>query len=71
MDDYWHELEITKPHAKKAGGKVTDLYGNNQRYDTNTKGAMVSNGAFHAELQSVIKGINYSRNTLLVLYQED
>jgi len=48
----------------EAGGKVTDLFGNDQRYDTNIKGAIVSNGAVHGPLLEVIKGINYTSNYL-------
>lgn len=48
----------------EAGGKVTDLFGNDQRYDTNIKGAIVSNGTIHAELLEVIKRINYSSKYL-------
>ncbi len=48
----------------EAGGKVTDLFGNDQRYDTNTRGAIVSNGALHDKLVEVIKGINYTSKYL-------
>lgn len=44
----------------EAGGKVTDLFGNEQRYDTNIKGAIVSNGYIHEEVCNVIKDINYT-----------
>lgn len=43
----------------EAGGKVTDLLGNEQRYDTNIRGAIVSNGRIHQELLGIIKKINY------------
>jgi myo-inositol-1(or 4)-monophosphatase len=43
----------------EAGGKVTDLYGNQQRYDTNIKGAIVSNGHIHDELVKMLVNINY------------
>lgn len=48
----------------EAGGKVTDLFGNQQRYDTNIKGAIVSNGLLHDELLDIMKGINYSSKYL-------
>jgi myo-inositol-1(or 4)-monophosphatase len=48
----------------EAGGKVTDLFGNDQRYDTNIRGAIVSNGTIHGELLQIIKGINYSSKYL-------
>lgn len=43
----------------EAGGVVTDLFGNEQRYDTNIKGAIVSNGKIHAGLVDVINNIGY------------
>ncbi len=43
----------------ESGGMVTDLFGNDQRYDTNIRGAIVSNGVIHQELLNIIKKINY------------
>lgn len=43
----------------EAGGKVTDLFGDEQRYDTNIKGAIVSNGLLHDQLCAVTKNMNY------------
>jgi myo-inositol-1(or 4)-monophosphatase len=40
---------------EEAGGKVTDLYGNDQRYDKAIKGIIASNGFVHDELVSIIK----------------
>jgi fructose-1,6-bisphosphatase/inositol monophosphatase family enzyme len=48
----------------EAGGKVTDLFGNEQRYDTNIKGAIVSNGRIHDELAKVMKGTDYKSKYL-------
>jgi len=50
--------------VSEAGGKVTDLFGNDQRYDTNIKGAIVSNGSIHAELVDVMNSINYQSKYL-------
>jgi myo-inositol-1(or 4)-monophosphatase len=44
----------------EAGGKVTDLFGNPQRYDTNIRGAVVSNGALHDAVCEVLKDLNYT-----------
>lgn len=44
----------------EAGGKVTDLFGNEQRYDTNIKGAIVSNGLLHSKLCEVTRNMNYT-----------
>lgn len=44
----------------EAGGRVTDLFGNSQRYDTNIRGAIVSNGHLHSAICDVLKDINYT-----------
>lgn len=44
----------------EAGGKVTDLFGNPQRYDTNIRGAVVSNGHLHDAIWEVLKNLNYT-----------
>lgn len=44
------DIAAVKVIAEEAGGKVTDLFGNDQRYDEDIKGAIVSNGAIHDEL---------------------
>jgi myo-inositol-1(or 4)-monophosphatase len=48
----------------EAGGMVTDLFGRDQRYDANIRGAIVSNGAIHNAIIEVMKGINYSSKYL-------
>lgn len=48
----------------EAGGRVTDIFGNEQRYDTNIRGAVVSNGSIHDALLAVLKDINYSSKYL-------
>ena len=40
---------------KKQVGKVTDLFGNEQRYDQSINGAIISNGKVHDEVVNVIK----------------
>ena len=40
---------------EEAGGKVTDLFGNDQRYDKAINGAVLSNGIVHEELLSIIR----------------
>ena len=40
---------------EEAGGKVTDLFGNEQRYDKSIKGALISNGIVHDEVIEIIK----------------
>ena len=41
--------------VNEAGGKVTDIYGNNQRYDESIKGAIISNGTSHDEILKLVK----------------
>lgn len=48
----------------EAGGKVTDLFGNPQRYDTNIRGAIVSNGHIHQAILGVLKDLNYTSKYL-------
>jgi myo-inositol-1(or 4)-monophosphatase len=38
----------------EAGGRITDLHGRAQRYDTQISGAVVSNGLIHDELLSMV-----------------
>jgi len=40
---------------EEAGGKVTDLFGNEQRYDRPTMGFLASNGLVHQQLVELIK----------------
>jgi myo-inositol-1(or 4)-monophosphatase len=57
-------LEETKPHdtaalkiiVEEAGGKVTDLFGKEQRYDRNIRGHLASNGVLHETLLKLIRG---------------
>lgn len=48
----------------EAGGKVTDLFGNKQRYDRNIKGAIVSNGLIHDALVEKLSSANYTSKYL-------
>ncbi len=40
--------------VEEAGGKVTDLFGNEQRYDGPTKGFIASNGRVHQQLVDLL-----------------
>ena len=44
------DVAATTLLVEEAGGKVTDLWGNNQRYDQPTRGALSSNGHLHDTL---------------------
>lgn len=50
--------------VSEAGGRVTDLFGDDQRYDKNIKGAIVSNGLIHDALVSKLKVTNYQSKYL-------
>jgi fructose-1,6-bisphosphatase/inositol monophosphatase family enzyme len=50
-----HDVAAVKIIVEEAGGKVTDIFGNEQRYDQPINGALVSNGIIHDELVSLAK----------------
>lgn len=49
------DIAAAKVIVEEAGGIVTDLFGNNQRYDESINGAIVSNGIVHQEAINAIK----------------
>ena len=49
------DVAAVKVIVEEAGGKVTDLFGNEQRYDKSIKGAVISNGVVHDEVLKVIR----------------
>lgn len=50
-----HDVASTKIIVEEAGGKVTDIDGNNQLYNQPINGAIVSNGNIHKELIEKVK----------------
>ncbi len=50
-----HDIAALKIIVEEAGGKVTDKFGREQRYDGRINGALVSNGVAHNELLKFIK----------------
>lgn len=50
-----HDAATLKIIVEEAGGKVTDLWGNDQRYDRPIKGLVVSNGRVHGELLDILR----------------
>lgn len=50
-----HDIAAIKLIIEEAGGRVTDLAGNEQRYDRKINGAIMSNGLVHDELLTLIK----------------
>ncbi len=49
------DIAAAKVIVEEAGGKVTDLFGNEQRYDKSINGAIISNGVVHDEVLSTLK----------------
>jgi len=50
-----HDIAALKILIEEAGGKVTDIYGNEQRYDREIRGAVMSNGVVHDEVLELVK----------------
>jgi fructose-1,6-bisphosphatase/inositol monophosphatase family enzyme len=50
-----YDIAAAKVIVEAAGGRVTDLCGNEQRYDRDIKGAVVSNGVVHDEIVEIVK----------------
>lgn len=51
------DIAAAKVIVEEAGGKVTNLFGNEQRYDNDISGAIISNGYVHDEVVNCIKEI--------------
>ena len=49
------DIAAVKIIVEEAGGKVTNLFGEDQRYDKSIKGAVISNGLVHEEVINIIK----------------
>lgn len=49
-----HDVAAVKVIIEEAGGKVTDLAGNEQRYDRSINGAIQSNGLIHGHLLELV-----------------
>lgn len=51
-----HDAAAAKLIVEEAGGKVTNAFGDEQRYDQTIQGAIISNGLIHDELVELAKG---------------
>lgn len=49
------DIAAAKVIVEEAGGKVTNLFGEEQRYDKGIKGAVISNSKVHNEVINIIK----------------
>ncbi len=50
-----HDIAALKIITEEAGGKVTDLNGDDRRYDQDGPGCIVSNGVLHTELLDYVR----------------
>ena len=50
-----HDVAALKIITEEAGGKVTDLNGNERRYDEDGIGCIVSNGILHKDLLEIVQ----------------
>ncbi len=55
-----HDSAALKIIVEEAGGKVTDMFGEDQRYDKKIKGCIISNGLVHEELAKIVRASLYS-----------
>lgn len=52
---YGHDIAALKIITEEAGGKVTDLNGNERRYDQDGIGCLVSNGVMHENILEIVQ----------------
>jgi fructose-1,6-bisphosphatase/inositol monophosphatase family enzyme len=52
---YGHDVAALKIITEEAGGKVTDLNGNERRYDEEGLGCIISNGILHYEILEIVQ----------------
>ena len=57
-----HDTAALKVIIEEAGGKVTDLFGNEQRYDKPIRGHIASNGILHDELVALVRDFSTDIN---------
>lgn len=53
--NFIHDVAAAKVIIDEAGGKTTDMFGNEQRYDRPTKGFIASNGVIHQQIIDLLK----------------
>ena len=63
-----HDMAAVKIIVEEAGGKVTDLFGQEQRYDQAINGCLVSNGVLHNKL---IELVNQYVNKISIMDSHD
>lgn len=58
LSHYPHDIAAVKIIIEEAGGKATNIYGEEQRYDGPILGALLSNGILHEELLKLVDKSN-------------
>jgi myo-inositol-1(or 4)-monophosphatase len=53
-----HDTAALKIIIEEAGGRITNLFGQQQRYDSPIQGHLISNGIFHDQLLEMLGTIN-------------
>lgn len=53
--EHGHDVAALKIITEEAGGKVTDLNGNERRYDKDGVGCIISNGILHNEILKIVQ----------------
>ena len=56
------DIAAVKVIVEEAGGRVTDMFGHEQRYDTAINGAIISNGKVHDELVGIVNKYVVDKN---------
>lgn len=51
------DIAAAKVIVEEAGGKVTNIFGEEQKYDQDIKGAIISNGVTHKELVNLLNDL--------------
>lgn len=54
-----HDIAAAKIIIEEAGGRVSNLFGEEQKYNQPIKGAILSNGKVHSFLINSLKGVNF------------
>lgn len=55
MGNAAHDIAAVKIVVEEAGGRVTNLWGQEQKYDRDIKGAIITNGHLHKKLVAIVK----------------
>ena len=57
------DVAALKIIVEEAGGKVTDLYGHEQKYNQGVKGALITNGLLHKSMLDLLKSAHLTEES--------